>query len=165
MILTRSTRRAAALATVVAIGVGVAGCGLGIPAKRSLSVTGVPLPAGTRVIVRVHRCNGGAHAFCALQFVLVAAAGRYPSSDALLAAETAQLHRVHWGQAQGDTIHESAAESPGHRLRVTYATANLDLQAIDESRIQRAPTIARALSREMYARASALSIMLQAGSS
>ena len=142
----------------------LAGCAQG-SAPGTPSASRLPLAAGSRILARVRRCDPGAHPFCAVELVVAGSAGRYPSSSALMRAETARLHRAGWSETKGDTIHEVAAEAPGHGLRVTYAQAGEDLLSIEQSRIQRTTVIARTLSRELFARAPALSLMLQAGSS
>lgn len=163
-VMTGPPQRAAAIAAVAATCLAVAGCGQGSPAG-SPAVSRVPLAPGTRIVSQVRRCDQGAHPFCAVELVLAAARGRYAGSTALLAGEAQDLHRAGWSAGQGDTTHESAAESPSHRLRVTYATAAEDLLSIDEGRITRAGPIALALSGEMFARAPALSVMVSPGTS
>ena len=158
--------------TVAALGaaaaIALAGCAQG-SANGTPRLSGVPLAPGTRVLAHVRRCDAGDHPYCAIQLVLSGRSGQraggYRSSAALLAGEALHLRHAGWGAAQGDTIHESAAESPGQKLRVTYATASEDLLSIDEGTIKRAGSIARSLSGQMFARAPALSLMLQAGSS
>jgi hypothetical protein len=157
-------RRTLALPLALTTAAAVAACGQG-SAPGTPSASGLPLPSGGRILVSARRCDRGAHPYCALDLVLSAPAGRYVSSGALMRAETDRLRRAGWSQTGGDTIHETAAESPGHRLRVTYAQGSEDLLSIEQRRIQRSPPIARALSRELFARAPALSLMLQAGSS
>jgi hypothetical protein len=157
----------ARVAAAGALGSGVAlllaACGQG-SAPGTPAVRGVPLAPHVRIVERVRRCDGGAHPYCARQLVLASDPADYPSSGALLAAETRTLRRAGWSQAEGDTDYERGVESPGNRLRVTLATAADDLRSVEEGRIPRAPAIARALSAEMFARAPALSLMLQAGS-
>ena len=58
-----------------------------------------------------------------------------------------------------------SAESGAKKLRGTFATAYGDLLSIDEGTITRSPRIARALSAQLFARAPALSFMVQTGSS
>ena len=157
--------RTAVAATVgLACALGAAGCGQGSPAG-SPSVSGVPLVAGARVVLDARRCDGGAHPYCARELVLAATRSRYTTSQALLVAEASALKRSGWGVSEGDTGFERAAESPGHALRVTYATATQDLRAIDLGAIKRATPVARALSAQLFHRAPALSLMLQTGSS
>jgi hypothetical protein len=163
----RSVRAAAFAAALLGGGTVLGGCGAG-SAPGSPAVAGVPLAAHTRLIAGVRSCDGGAHPFCARELVLVAARRgprHYASSTALLAAEGARLRRAGWSSSKGDTDAESAAESPSHRLRLTYATAADDLRSLDEGRITRARRIAHTLAEQLYAGAPALSLMLQAGSS
>ncbi len=152
-------------ATVGLVGaLGAAGCGQGSSAGTP-SVTRVPLVSGARIVSEVRRCDGGAHPYCARELVVAGTRSRYHTSQALLTAEASRLKRSGWGTAQGDTGVELAAESPGHALRLTYATASEDLRSIDLGTITRATPIARALSAQLFARAPALSLMLQTGSS
>ena len=58
---------------------------------------------------------------------------------------------------------ERAADSPGDHLRVTYATATGDLQGVELGWIQRARPVTVALSRTLFDHTSALSILLQLG--
>jgi hypothetical protein len=157
-------RRALVLPLALATAAALSSCGQG-SAPGTPSASGLPLASGSRILVSARRCDRGAHPYCALDLVLAAPAGRYRSSGALMRAETDRLRGAGWSQTEGDTIHETAAESPGHRLRVTYAQAGEDLLSIEQARIQRSGPIARTLSRELFARAPALSLMLQAGSS
>lgn len=96
---------------------------------------------------------------------VVIAGGGYDSSGALLHGERAHLDALGWSHANGDTNLESAADSPAHTLRLLYGTASADLRAIDLGWIQRSPRTARALSRVMFDRAPAISLMLETGSS
>ncbi len=146
----------------IAVALMAAGCGQAA-LSRSPSLAAVPLTGGTRVVAHTRRCDRGANAYCAIQ--LVAIGDHYGSSAALLANERRHLKSLGWTLAGAETGDEHAAESPGHRLRLTYATAALDLKDLDLGFIQRSPMIGRALSRTMFARASALSLMLETGSS
>jgi hypothetical protein len=139
----------------------IAGCGGGSPAD-SPNLAGVPLPPGTRVFYHVRRCDRGAHPYCALQ--LVAVSDRASNSQALLASERQHLKALGWTLTEADTGDETAADSPGHKLRLIYSTAALDLKDADLGWIHRAPRISLALSRVMFDRRPAISMMLQAGS-
>jgi hypothetical protein len=140
----------------------LAGCGQSA-SSRSPTLTGVPLAKGVRVVAHVRRCDRGTNPYCAVQVVVVG--GRYRSSEALMSGETRHLRSLGWAQTSGDSGVEQAAESPGHKLRLTYATAALDLQGVDLGWIRRSPEITQALSRIMFSRAPALSLMLETGSS
>lgn len=139
-----------------------AACG-GTGNPRAIGVTDLPLPPGARVYVHAHTCDRGAHPYCAEQAVVVGQP--YGTSAALLVAQRQLLKKLHWTPSQGNTGKEVAAESPGHELRITFATAYNDLLAIDESWIRRPPAIGHALSEVMFARLPALSVMLERGSS
>jgi hypothetical protein len=139
----------------------VAGCGGGSPAN-SPNVDKVPLTAGTQVVSHVRRCDRGAHPYCAVQLVAV---NRHASnSAALLASERQHLKSLGWTLTEADTGDETAADSPGHKLRLIYTTAALDLKDADLGWIHRAPKISLALSRVMFDRQPAISLMLQTGS-
>lgn len=144
----------------IAVALVTAGCGHAA-SSLSLDLATVPLVGGTRVLAHTHRCDRGANAYCAVQLVVVG--DRYRSSEALFAAERRYLKADGWTVSGADTGHERAADSPDHRLRLAYATAALDLRAIDLGWIQRARPIGRALSRTMFDRSSALSLMLEPG--
>ncbi len=149
-------------AAALAAGLSVGGCGSSVHSHMP-SLAAVPLPGGTRIVAHQTRCDRGVNAYCAIQ--LVAVGPGYSSSGALMAAERQHLKTLGWNLTYADTGHERAAESPGHRLRLTFAPASYDLQAIDLKFIQRARTIARTLAETMFDRQSALSLMLESGSS
>jgi hypothetical protein len=140
----------------------VAGCGQS-SASRHLAIDGVPLVDGTRVVARAHSCDRGAHAYCALQLVIVGAGFR--SSMDLLTGEQSRLRKLGWTSTVGDTPKERSADSPGHGLRLSLGLATDDLLSWDQGQIKRRPAIARALARTMFQRAPALSLMLETGSS
>jgi hypothetical protein len=140
----------------------VAGCGQST-ANRKLAADGVPLVGGARVVARAHSCDRGAHAYCALQLVIVGSGFR--SSKDLLTSEQSRLRELGWTSTVGDTPKERSADSPGHRLRLSLGLAFDDLLSWDQGQIKRRSGIARALARTMFQRAPALSLMLQTGSS
>jgi hypothetical protein len=146
----------------LAVALAAAGCGQAAT-SRSPDLAGVPLTGGSRILAHVRRCDRGANPYCAVQLVIFG--NRYRSSTALLASERRHLKSLGWTSAGADTGDELAADSPGHRLRLTYATAALDLKDLDLDWIRRSRTIALALSRAMFDRSSALSLMLETGSS
>jgi hypothetical protein len=152
------TRAFITLATLVVILL-AAGCGQSAR-SRSPSVDRVPLVPRTRVFAHVTRCDPGANSYCAVQLVVV---GRYGSSDALLKSERKYLQSLGWGLVNAATGDEHAAESPGHRFHIVFATAALDLKDWDLGWIKRSRMIARALSQTMINRQSALSLMLESG--
>jgi hypothetical protein len=155
--------RARALTGVALAALGLvlslAGCGQSAQ-SRTPSVAAVPLPARARVLAHVTRCDPGANQYCAVQLVVV---GRYSSSDALLRSEREDLQSLGWGLVNAPTGVEHAAESPGHKLHLVFATAALDLRGVDLGWATRSPAIARVLSQTMFNRQSALSLMLESG--
>ncbi len=146
----------------VALALALAGCGSG-QSSRAPNLAGVPLIKGTKVVAHVRRCDRGANPYCAIQLVVVS--DRYGSSQALLDSEKRYLHSIGWSMSNADIGLERAASSPGAKLRLIYATAALDLQALDLGWIKRSPAIGRAMSQTMFARKPALSLMLETGSS
>ena len=139
------------------------GCGSQGGATQMLDLASVPLVAGAKVVAQSRECDRGANAYCALELVVVDP--RFRSSHDLVKDEQLLLRTHRWSIANGYTSEETAADSPGHKLRLTYATACGDLEGIDLVWIQRSPEIAFALSRVMFDRDSAMSLMLQSGPS
>ena len=88
---------------------------------------------------------------------------RFRSAGALVASEHRHLRKLGWIGSAGDNGDERAAQSPGHKLRLTYATAAGDLIGIDQGWIKRPRAIELTLSRAMFERTPAISIMLEAG--
>jgi hypothetical protein len=144
------------------VAVGLAGCGQTSPSSTP-ELSAVPLAGGTHVVAHSRRCDRGTNPYCAVQLVLVG--DHDQSSVGLLDREADHLKSLGWTVSNGDTGVESASESPGHKLRLTYATASDDLEGVDLGWIHRSPTVAMALSRVMFDRDSALSLMLETGSS
>jgi hypothetical protein len=140
---------------VVLVGCGQSGGG-GTP-----DATRLPLAKGARVVASVRQCDAGSNAFCDVQLVVVGR--RYPSSEALLGAEHQRLLSLGWTGANADTGEQHAADSPGHKLRVTYATAFGDLLGLDLGWIHRSGTVVLALSRAMFDRSATMSILLEKG--
>lgn len=160
------TRRAlaalAALGALLVLGALVAACGSST-ASRKPDLAQLPLVGGANVIAKVHSCDRGANAFCAIEVVIVD--HHYKNSTDLVKDEHAQLRKHGWTGGQGDTGEQKAADSPGHKLRVTYATAAGDLRGVDLGTIQRPRGITLALSRAMFDQAPAMSVMLEVGAS
>lgn len=136
----------------------LAGCGGGTRAPRLASL---PLPPKARVSLDDRVCNRGANAFCALQLVVVGSG--YQTSKELIDAETQLLRARRWNLVHAPIGPELAADSPGDHLRVTYATATGDLQGVELGWIKRARPVTVALSRTLFAHTSALSVLLQLG--
>ena len=162
--MSRLASRWLAAAVVITGSAGAIGCGEG-SGPGAPDAAALPLAHGARILERVRRCDGGAHPYCGQELVIGAGPGRYASSAALQSAETRRLTGAGWARAQGETIHELAAESPGQKLRLTYATDEADLESIDLGTVDRSTAIARALAQRMFARAPTLSLMLEPGSS
>jgi hypothetical protein len=140
---------------------GLSACGSG-SGNRSPDLGRLPLVSDARVVAHASQCDAGANAYCALELVVVDP--RISSSEDLVKDEGDHLLAAGWTRVNGDTGDEGAAQSPGHKLRVTYATASGDLKGIDLGWIQRSQTIALALSRSLFDRTSAMSVTLELGS-
>jgi hypothetical protein len=151
---------ALAVAPAIVLAVALAGCGQA-SGQRTPDLGQLPLVKGTHVVAQVRECDPGANDFCAVEAVVVGP--RYRSSTALMKSERLHLTSLGWSTVGGDTGQQTAAESPGHKLRLTYATAYGDLEGIDLGWIKRPPAIQLALSRALFDRSSAMSIMLEQG--
>lgn len=138
----------------------LAACGGGGASGR-LSLRQLPLVPGATVLTQTRQCDRGTDAFCAVEAVIVGPS--FTSSGALVESEHRHLHSLGWTTSAGDDGDEVAADSPGHKLRVTYATAVDDLIGIDEKWIKRPPNIKFTLSRTLFNRTPAMSIMLEVG--
>jgi hypothetical protein len=150
------------VAAIVAVAVVIVATGRG-GTPRAIGLKDVPMVTGARVMTRVRSCDRGASRYCALQVVIVG--GRYPTSQALRTTYGAALLKQGWTTTKGPDGNETAADSPGHELRLTFATAYEDMLGIDSNWIQRTAAISHSLSSAMFDRAPALSIMLVRGSS
>lgn len=155
------TRRAlVALIGLAGLCAVIAGCGSsGGPHRPNLSQ--LPLVDGANVVAQVRSCDRGKNAYCAIELVVVDR--RYRTSTDLVEDEHTQLRKHGWTGGQGDFSQQKAADSPGHKLRVTYATASGDLRGVDLGTIQRPREITLALSRAMFDQAPAMSVMLEVG--
>jgi hypothetical protein len=139
----------------------LAGCGE-TSSPNSPDISRLPLVVGAHVVAVVKQCDRGANGFCSVTAVIVDR--RFTSSGALVASERRYLSRLGWTYSAGDNGDERAAESPGHKLRVTYATAAGDLAGIDEGWIKRPQSIALALDRQFIDGTPTMSVMIEAGS-
>ena len=157
------TLRAAHVSLALAFtggGVLLGGCGSG-GASGPVSLSELPLVPGAKVVAQTRECDTGKHAFCAIQAVIVNR--RYDSSGAFVLSEQKHLHGLGWTASAGDDGDEVAADAPGHRLRVTYATALADMIGLDEKWIKRPWPIWASLSQTLFKRIPAMSILLEAG--
>jgi hypothetical protein len=147
---------------LLALTAALTGCGSG-GGHPAPDASQLPLVAGAKIVAQDTQCDRGANAFCALELVVVNP--RYKTSADFVDAEHDFVHSRGWDGVTADTGDERAAESPGHKLRVTYATALGDLQGIELGWIHRSHTISKALSRTLFDHASAMSVELDTGSS
>jgi hypothetical protein len=138
----------------------LAGCGSGGAAKP-LSVSQLPLIPGASVTTQARQCDEGKNAFCTIEAVIVNP--HASSSGAFMDSEQKKLHSLGWTTSAGDDGDEVASDSPGHKVRVTYATAVDDLIGLDEKWIKRPWPIWAALTQSMYSGTPAMSVMLEVG--
>jgi hypothetical protein len=146
-------------ATALLLSWALSGCG----ADRSPSLAALPLAPRTHVTMRLRTCDRGANAFCALQ--LVVQGSGYASSQSLLRAENRVLRARGWTHADAPVGQERGADSPGDKLRVTYATASGELEAVDLGWIKRPRPLTVALSRAIFGHEATLAVVLEIGSS
>jgi hypothetical protein len=140
----------------------LAGCGASATGTAP-PVHALPLLPGARIVAQAQECDKGANPYCSLELVVVDP--DFKSSGDLLKAEHTLVHAKGWRGVTADTGDENAAESPGHKYRVTYGTASGDLTGIDLGWIHRSRKIAVALSKTLFAHDSAISMLLEAGES
>jgi hypothetical protein len=140
----------------------LAGCGSS-HAQSTPAASSLPLVPGSQIVAQVRSCDSGSNAFCGID--LVVRNGKYKSSDILARDESHLLRKNGWSLSDGDIGSQSAANSPGHKLRLTYATAIGDLEQIDLSAINRPWPITYALSNSIFDRDAAMSMRLQVGAS
>lgn len=150
------------VAGAVALAVALAGCGTS-KVDRTPTARDVPLVPGAHIATQARDCDQGSRAFCTIELVVLDP--KYPSSDILAHDESHVLRKAGWSLADGDTSTETAANSPGHTLRLTYSTALDDLQQVDLGLIVRASSITHALSNAIFDRTPAMSMMLEVGAS
>lgn len=112
-------------------------------------------------MAQARQCDRGANPFCAVELILVD--GRFRSSGDLVTREGRVLRQAGWSKASGDFGQEQGADSRGHRLHVAYGTALADLMGVAERWIKRPHAFALALSRQVFAREPAMSLMLETG--
>lgn len=89
--------------------------------------------------------------------------GAYSSSIGLQRAERLLLKRRGWKKVNAPVGQELAADSPESKLRVTYAAANMELEAVDLGWITRSRRITLTLSKEIFDHHPALAVLLQLG--
>ncbi|MHB8691108.1 MAG: hypothetical protein ACYDHH_07655 [Solirubrobacteraceae bacterium] len=155
-----TVRRAGPIA-IVSVCAALAGCGSS--GHRIPSLKALPLVGGSNVVAQARMCNPGANAYC--QVELVVTNGRFASSEEFLNVERAVLHKLGWTGQYAPNGNEHSDDSPGHALRVIFATAYGDLVGIDFGWIKRSHSIALALAHANLARQATLSMVLQLGAS
>lgn len=138
----------------------VAGCGQGSSLGSSPRL---PLVAGAHVVQMARRCDTGQHVFCGLYLVVYDS--RYRGSQALMSAERRHLRALGWSVEQGDIGQEQSAVSPDRKYRLTYATAEGELRAVDLGWVERPSAISLALAHGMFDRTAVLEVTVAAGPS
>ena len=142
----------------LALAAGLASCG-GSSTAHAPTREQLPILPSARIAVQARQCDKGHSAYCAIQLVLVERT--FTDNYEFLLAERGWLHDHGWTGANGDTALESAADSPGHKLHLTYATADGELQGWDQNWIKRPSPIVHALSRSIFDGVPALSMMVE----
>lgn len=137
----------------------LAGCGSG--GSRTPDLAQLPLVSGARFQVKERVCDSGSNAYCAWE--LVVADRAYRDSNALFEAEHRLLLRRGWSGADGDIATQHAADSPGHRLRVTYANPVDELTGIAIFGVRRSRAVALALSKATFSHTAVISVLLEVG--
>jgi hypothetical protein len=150
-----------------ALALALTGCGLTLAlagcggSAHTPSLSQLPLVSGASVVAQAKQCDQGANAFCAIQAVVVDR--RFHSSGGFVSAENRWLHKLGWSSAAGDDGVEAAADSPGHKVRLTYATGGNDLLGWIQHWIKRPRSIALALDHEFINGVPTMSVMLEEG--
>ncbi len=139
----------------------LAGCGQSSPESSS----DVPLVSGAQVVQQIRRCDEGSNPFCALDLVVADPDHEYRSSTVFLKRERDHLKQLGWSLQAGEIGQERSAVSPGQKFRIVYATAAGDLLALDLGWIKRPSQIGAALSKTLFERVPAISLMVEAGPS
>lgn len=147
-----------AIAAIAAIA-GIAACGS--DSRHVPTLSDLPLVPGTQVVGQSIKCDKGVGAFCGLQLVVVGP--RFRNSNQLLKREHLHLKALGWTGANAEMTGEWAADSPGHKLHITFATADTDLQGTELGWIKRTRAIQLTLSRQLFARMPSLSMVLEEG--
>jgi hypothetical protein len=145
----------------LALGAGLASCG-GSSAAHSPTLAQLPILPGASVAVRAQQCDKGNSPYCAIQLVVVDHA--FTDNYAFLYAQRAWLHAHGWTGANGDDAVQEAADSPGHKLHLIYATAPDELQGWAFNWIKRRAAVIYGLSNTVFDGIPALSMMLEVGS-
>ena len=145
----------------LALAVSLAACGGSGGSGAPVSASRVPLLAGVNVLTRARECDRGANAFCSQE--LVVTGGGFTSSGAMVTAEHDLLRARRWMDASGDFGQEQAADSPGHKLHLTYATGLAELTGIDEGWIKRQTSLTLLLSRQLFAGRPTMTLTLTTG--
>jgi hypothetical protein len=156
-----TARRLGALASLALAPI-LAGCGAS-QAQRTPTASDIPLVPGAEIAVQARACDHGSRVYCAVDLVVVD--HHYLSSDNLAKDEGQVLQKHGWSLADGDTALQTGANSPGHKLRLTFATATGDLRQIDLGQILRPWPITYGLSNAMFDRNAAMSMRLEVGAS
>lgn len=135
--------------------------GCGDSGQHTPALSRLPLVPGAQITVRERVCDTGANSYCGWEVVVVDT--HYRNSDQLFRAEHRHLLGQGWSGADGDIGDEHAADSPGHKLHVTYATPTGDLKGVDLGWIRRSRPVTLALSRAIFNHEPVISMLLEIG--
>lgn len=152
----RATMTGAAAALVAAVA--LAACG-GSSAPHVPNLAKLPLPPGARTVWRATDCDPGADAYCGVQLVVYDR--DYRSSDDLMHAQRDLLHKHGWTDVNALVGPETAADSPGHKLHLTYATAGDELSVIEFKWVKRSKAMQHVLSQSIFDGTPALGMLLE----
>ena len=155
----RPTPRVLSALAIALPALALAGCGQG----SSIGAPKLPLVTGAQVVQQARTCDKGQHVFCGLY--LVVSDPLYRGSQALMSAERRHLQALGWSVGQGTIGQEQSAVSPDNSYRLTYATSDGELRAIDLGWVQRPSAVSLALAHAMFDRTAALEITVGAGPS
>ncbi len=139
----------------------VAGCGSSSPHVPDLRQ--LPLVPGARIEVQQRVCDSGSSPYCGLELVVTAAG--YPNSDRLFDAEHRLLLAKRWSGGDPGSGYDHVADSPGGRLRLTYASPFDELVGTGAGGVRRSHRVQVALSYAMIDHTPALSMLLELGAS
>ena len=151
----RLGRPVVAALAALAIAVALAGCGGGGETHQP-TATQLPLVDGANVVAQVRQCDKGANAYCAIELVVDRPALQDLDGPGRRGARQAPQPRLDRRHRRHRRTRRPPSR-PGHKLRVTYATASGDLRGVDLGSIQRSRRIALALSRALFDHAPAMS--------
>ena len=115
------------------------------------------------MVAKSRRCDHGSNVYCDLYLAVIDR--NFTGSQGFMSALRRHLKALHWSVGIGDIGQEQTAVSPGHKYRLTYATDEGELRAVDLGWVQRPSAVSVALARAMFQSTAALSVIVAAGPS